>query len=70
MTKPESPLQRSIGLLGLIRWIIAVAAVIAIGAAFNDGHYVLGIAGILFLVVAVILAVRAWRARQDAGGGA
>lgn len=65
-----SPLRRSIGLTGIIRWLIAAGAVIAIGAAFADGHYALGIAGVVFLVAAVVLGYRAWRARQATGAAA
>ena len=64
MSQTDSPLRRSIGLSGVIRWLIAAAAVIAIGAAFADGHYALAIAGIVFLVAAAALSYRAWRARQ------
>ena len=64
MTETDSPLGRSIGLSGVIRFLIAVAVVVAVGAAFADGHYRLGIAGVVFVVVAVIMGYRAWRARQ------
>lgn len=63
MPAPESPLRRSIGLAGVFRWLIAAAAVIAIGAAFAAGRYALAIAGIAFLVAAVTLGVRARRGR-------
>jgi membrane protein implicated in regulation of membrane protease activity len=63
----DSPLNRSIGLSGLIRWLIAVGAVVAIGAAFAAGRVALAIAGTVFLVAAVILGYRAWRARSEAG---
>jgi hypothetical protein len=63
MSQDKSPLSRSIGLPGVIRWLIAVLVVIAISAAFADGHYALGIAGLVFVVVAVALGYRAWRAR-------
>lgn len=52
MTDPESRLNRSIGVTGAIRWLIAVAAIIAIGAAFAEGRYGLGIAGLVLLAVA------------------
>ena len=64
MTQTESPLRRSIGLSGLLRWLVAVAAVIAIGAAIADGRLALGLAGIVFLFAAVVLGYRARRARQ------
>ena len=66
MPETDSPLKRSIGLSGVIRWLIAVAAVIAIGAAFADRRYGLAIAGVVFLVAAVALGYRGWRARQAA----
>ena len=61
MTENDSPLGRSIGLSGVIRFLIAVVVVVAVGAAFADGHYRLGIAGVVFVVAAVILGYRAWR---------
>ncbi len=67
MSQTNAPLRRSIGVSGVIRWLIAVAAVIAIGAAFVDGHYALAIAGVVCFVAAVALGYRAWRARQAAG---
>lgn len=68
MAHTDSPLGRSIGFSGVIRWLIAAGAVIAIGAAFSAGRYALAIAGIVFLLVAVALGYRAWRARMAAGG--
>lgn len=64
MTRPQTPLRRSIGLSGLLRWIVAVAAVIAIGAAVSERRYALGAAGVTFLVAAVVLGYRARQARQ------
>jgi hypothetical protein len=66
MKQPDSPLNRSIGVAGVIRWLIAVAATLAVGAAFADGHYGLGIAGVVFFVAAGVLGYRGWRVRQDA----
>jgi hypothetical protein len=63
MSQLDSPLMRPIGLSGFIRWPIAVAAVIAIVAAYADGHYAMAITGIVFLVAAIGLGYRAWRAR-------
>jgi type IV secretory pathway VirB2 component (pilin) len=62
MPDSDSPLNRSIGLSGLIRWLIAVAAVIAIGAAFAAGHYALAVAGAIFCILAVALGFRGRRA--------
>lgn len=62
MTQPESPLRRSIGLSGILRWLVAAAAVIAIGAAIADGRLALGIAGVVFLLAAVVLGYRARQA--------
>lgn len=64
MAQGESPLNRSIGLSGVIRWLIAVFAMIAIGAAFADRQYLLGVIGVVFIVGAAIVGYRAWRARQ------
>jgi hypothetical protein len=66
MPQPDSPLRRSIGLAGIVRWLIAVAATLALGAAFAAGYYTLAIAGILFVLAAVALAFRRWQARQAA----
>jgi len=66
MPQSDAPLKRSIGLSGAFRWIITVVAVIAIGGAFAVGQDLLAIVGIVFLVAAVTLSYRAWRARQDA----
>jgi hypothetical protein len=63
VTRPDSPFSRSIGLAGLIRWLIVVAGVIAIGAAFAAGFYALAITGLVFLAAAAALGYRAWRAR-------
>ena len=53
MTRPDTPLTRSIGLSGVFRWLVAAAAVIAIGAAIAEGRYALAVAGVVFLLVAV-----------------
>ena len=68
MPEHNTPVQRPIGWTGALRWIVAVAATIAVGAAFYKGRYALGAAGTGFLIVAVVLAVRAARSRRDAGG--
>ena len=68
MPQSQSPLNRGIGLTGVIRFCIAVAAVLAIAAAFSAGRYWLGITGILFLIIALVGAYRIWRARRDADG--
>jgi membrane protein implicated in regulation of membrane protease activity len=67
MAQTDPHLKRSIGLAGVIRWLIAVMAAIALGAGLADGNYPLAIASFVFLVVAVALGYRAWRARQSAG---
>lgn len=69
MPQTDAPLKRSIGLSGVIRWLIAVAAVIAIGAAFAAGRAALGIAGLVFIVAAVSLAYWPWRARRGTSTG-
>ncbi len=66
MTVEDSPLRHSIGISGVMRWIIAVAAVVAIGAAVADKRYALAIVTFAFLLVAGILGYRAWRAHQAA----
>ena len=64
MPDPVSPLKRSIGLTGLVRWIIAASAVIAVGAAFAAGRRRLAIAGLLFLLLACVVAYRGWQVRR------
>ncbi len=66
MAQVDSPLTRSIGLSGLIRWLLAVSAMIAIGAALSAHKYALAIAGVIFFLIAIVFAYRAWRARQAA----
>lgn len=63
MTKPDSPLRRSIGLAGAIWWLIAVAAMIAVGAAFSAGRYWMGAVAVVFFVGAAALGFRARSAR-------
>ncbi len=67
MSQPDAPLKRSIDLSGIIRGLLAVGAVIAIGAGLAEGHYALAIAGAVFCVAAAALGYRARRARQAAG---
>lgn len=68
MSQSNSPLSRSIGLSGFLRWLLAVAAVITVGAAFAWGYDLLAIACLLFVATAVVLGFRTWRARQGSGG--
>ena len=65
MTDTESPLKRSIGLSNLVRGLIGLFAVVAIGAAFAAGRIGLAIAGLLFFAVAAPLGYWAWRVRQS-----
>ena len=67
MTDSDSPLFRPTGLRTFVRGFLALAAVIAIGAAVAEGHYGLAIGGVLFLVIAVILGYKARRVRQELG---
>ena len=64
MPQPDSPLKRSIGLSGAVRWLIAIAAVIAIGGSFAAGRTTMAIVGLVFLVVALALGYRAQRPRR------
>jgi hypothetical protein len=64
MPQPDAPLQRSIGLSGVFRWLVAIFAVIAIAGAFAVGQKLLATVGLVFLAAAVTLSYRAWRARQ------
>ncbi len=62
MPENQSPLTHSIGLSGVLRWIIAAGAVIAIGAAFANHRYGLGVVALVFFVAATVFGYRAWRA--------
>lgn len=53
MSESNSPLTRSIGLSGVIRWLLVVGAVIAVAAAYTAGQRTLAIAGGAFLVIAL-----------------
>lgn len=66
MSGTDSPLKRSIGLSGVIWFLIAVLAVIAIGAAFAAGRYTMAIVGIVFVLAAMALGYRAWHATKGA----
>lgn len=66
MSGTDAPLKRSIGLSGVIRFLIAVFAVVAISAALAAGRYALAIVAVVFLVVAIGLAYRGWLARKAA----
>ncbi len=54
MSPSDSPFKRSIGVSGVVRWLIAIAAVIAIGGAVAAGRTTIAIAGIVFLFVALV----------------
>lgn len=66
MPQSDSPVTRSIGLSGVLRWLVAVVATIAVGAAFADGQYALGVAGIVVIAGAALLGYQASRARRRA----
>lgn len=66
MPHGPSPLRRSLRLSGIVRWLIALGATFAVGAAFAARYYLLATVGILFFLAAVALAFRAWQARQAA----
>ncbi|MFQ6047446.1 MAG: hypothetical protein ACE5PT_14000 [Gemmatimonadales bacterium] len=66
MSDADSPLKRSIGLSGVIWFLSAILAVVAIGAAFAAGRYAMAIVGIVFVLGAAALAYRAERARKAA----
>lgn len=61
MPQSPSPLRHPIGLGGVVRWLMAVAATVAVGVALSAGQYGLALAGAAFLIVAVTLAARALR---------
>jgi membrane protein implicated in regulation of membrane protease activity len=66
MPQPDAPLKRSIGLSGILRWLLAVLVVVALGAAVSAHRYALAIAGLLFVIVAVAFLWRGSRARRAA----
>lgn len=63
MSERVPPVRRSIGLSGVIWFIIAVGAMIAIGAAFSAGRYALTVVAAAFMVAAAVLGFRARRMR-------
>lgn len=68
MPEPEAPIARTIGISGVIRFVIAFAAVIAVGSAFAQGRYWLGAIGTVVILLAAVLGYQAWKARRDAAG--
>jgi len=64
MPDTNSPLTRSIGIAGVIRFVIAIAAVIAISDAFAERRYALAAAGLIFLGIVMVLAYLLWRSRR------
>ena len=64
MPDPGSPLGRSISGANLIRGLIALAVVIAVGEAFAAGRTDLALVMIGFVVLATGLGLWAWRSRQ------
>ena len=65
MPDNTSPLKRAIPVRHLVRGLIAMVAVLAIGAAFAERRYGIAVAGSVFLVLAVPLGYWAWRLRKS-----
>jgi hypothetical protein len=63
MSEPESPLKRSIGLSGILTFVVAITAAIAVGAALFDGQYALAAVAAVFFVGATLIGIRARRHR-------
>jgi type IV secretory pathway VirB2 component (pilin) len=66
MSGTDSPLKRSISLSGVIWFLIAALAVIAIGAAVAAGRYAMAVVGVVFVLAAITLGYRASAARRAA----
>jgi len=64
MREPDSCLKRSIGVSGVVRFLIAIFALIAIGDAFWEGRYGLGIAGVVVCAAALAAGYWIWRFRR------
>ena len=62
MAPNESPLRRSIGVSGVVRWLIALAVVIGAGGAAAAGRWGLAAVLVAFAVSAAVLGYRAGRA--------
>lgn len=62
MSPDDSPINKSIGLSGVLRWLITIAAVIAVGASAVAGRYGMAAALAAFVVIAAVLGYRASRA--------
>jgi hypothetical protein len=67
MAGTNSPYGRSIGITGVVRWLLVVAAVIALGAALAAGKFAL--AGALLAVIAVAAVLAPWARRASAPPG-
>jgi hypothetical protein len=64
MNKPGAGTARSIGLTGLLRFLVAAAATVAIGAAIASGSLALAAVGAVAVALTVFLSVRGARARH------
>jgi hypothetical protein len=64
MPDQNNPVNRSIGWTGTFRWLLAVVAVIAIGAALAEGRWALAVAEVVLCAAAVVGGFLFWRARQ------
>lgn len=65
MPDTRSALTRSIGASGVFRFIVAVAAMIAAGAAIASGNFFVAAAGVLFFLGAATFGYRVWRERSE-----
>ena len=64
MADPDSPLTRPVSVADLIRGLLALAAVITVGAAFAAGRATLGLVVIGFVALATGLGYGASRRRR------
>jgi hypothetical protein len=63
MEQPQSPFKRSVGLVGVIIFLVAVTAAVAVGAALADRRYVLAAVAAVFFVGATVAGLRVRRRR-------
>ncbi len=63
MSQSDSPLKRPMRFSSFVRGLIAVAVVLAIGAALAAGRYDFAVVVVVFVLAAALLAYWAWRSR-------
>ena len=63
MSESDSPLKRPMRFASFLRGLLALAVVIAIGAAVAAGRYDLAVVVTVFVLAAALIGFWAWRKR-------